>query len=1528
MRKVFLCGFIYSVVLIISTYAQQIYINEFMAGNTSTYADMVDFSDFADWIELYNNESFDVDLEGYFISDSKWDTLRWEFPENSIIGAKSYLIVWADGADAYPGIVFSTPFTNNHKATSGYHTNFKLSQDGERISLHNPNGVIMDHIEFGPQLDDVSYGRKPDGGINWYFFSSPTPDTSNSTEGITNLAYTGIPEFSLEGGWYASPQMVSISTSLVNVQIRYTTNGAIPDIYSPVYSGPFYLTTTTVIKARIFQQGKLPGKTITHTYFINEPGYELPVMAYSADPYYLWDVYKGIYTNILKQKEIPVTLEYFDKDLNKGFTVNAGSRIGGRNIWRFAQKPLSIYLRSKYGDDEIKYPLFSERSFGTYGQLMLRNAGDDWERAFFRDALMQHFLVGRMDNGIQAYEPVNLYLNGEYWGLINIREKFDDLYFANNYFIAQNNYDHLKHTYDPWHHFIIEVAEGSRDDYDTLAHFILEQDLSDSENYAYVKSQMDILSYQNWVISEVFMVNTSWPWNHEWWRANIGKDTRWKWMVVDYDRGFDMNRFYREVLNDFTTTERAYLVPPIFMHLLENEEFKQDFIARYTTHIYTTFRKDRVIQLIDSMQEHIRGDLPAHIARWKNDGGIQSIASWEDEVEDMRTFARLRPVAAINELASELELGDSVLISLEVTPTHSGNIYINDIQVTDSNFSNYYFKNTETRVKAVAIPGITFTGWSGSYSSAQQEIELDLSDDISLVASFENTDENMLPDTIRKDTLLFLENSPYISFGDIIVNPNVTLEIEPGVEIRMTEKAGLYVFGNLITQGTLEQPVVIEPNYQAGAEQWGAICFENATDTSFLNYLILSDATKGRDPYKHIAAIASYESDLIMDGIQIKEIYTMPVFTQYGHIELKNSHLHSYATCDLINVKYANYALVENCDLQGNNAFDTDAIDYDQISNGIIRNNYIYDFIGYNSDGIDIGESSENVLIKGNTIKHITDKGISVGQASTVTVDKNIIAWCNQGVGIKDFNSYAQINNTTFYRNNTGIACFEKNFLAGGGGAQVNNSIFADSRDVAVYTDDKSSIYTAYSLTNTGELGGTSNLTALPGFINSAAFNFNLLEESPCIDAGNPTMQKDPDGSRADIGARYFISSVASDLIINEINYKDNSTGLWIEIYNPAGSDIDLTGWKLENGSDSTYTFENNEVINAYSYLVICSNVLNFESKYPEVIGSVGDCKFTFLDSTETLLLKDQSDITIDSVSFAKTDPWPLITGDEASISLVKPYLDNELAENWKSVTDVSPTPGSKNRFDRLFENIFINEFMAINDDLLRDKDNDYNDWIELYNANDYPVNMAGMYISNSFGKPMKYRIPDTDTAAATTIPAHGYLLLWADNETYEGIFHTNFKLDGESDQILIVQPNGIDIIDSISYTNQHSVFSFGRYPDGQAHWKFMTITPKATNLGGTTGAIEHSVITAIDAIVYPNPSRGSINIQGNTSQAEEINMKVFSITGQIMMNKVITKNHSYFETSLDLSFLKEGIYFIKISNPEFSVTKKIILMN
>ncbi|MCK5148127.1 CotH kinase family protein, partial [bacterium] len=1135
----------------LSAQGKQIFINEFLASNTTINPDNHDFDDYSDWLEIYNAEDQSVDLSGYFITDNLNNPTKWQIPDGAVINAKGFLLFWADGYDEVPGKIYTRPDgTKDDFITKYFHLNFKFSRAGEEIGIFSPDTVLIDSVTFGIQVQDISYGRKPDGGSSWYYFGEPTPETSNMFEGTLNFEYASVSVFTPQGGFYSSGQAVSLSTGSPSAIIRYTMDGSRPGSTSPEFTSDIILNSTTVLRARVFDVDKLPGSIVTQTYVVDE-NITLPVISIAAYPETLFDNDKGIYSNMLKNREIPISFEFFEPDGTPGFNIDAGLRITGQASFQYPQKPMTIYARDRFGVEEINYQLFPDRDISKYTNIYLRNSGTaDNRHSLFRDALQHSLVINQMDIDCQAYRPAKTFINGEYWGIYNIREKLNTEYIASHHNVDPNNLDYLEFEFEE----TPVVIEGDPDNYYSLVNFMENNDLKLPDNYDYIASQIDINEFINYQITEIFCDNINWPsTNMRWWRERQN-NSKWRWVLLDMDYGFgftkDEGTYYFSSFYTNNTLELAVSAQGtwsenhpastfVFRMLIENEKFKNEFIQRFAGYLNTTLHEDRVLYIVDSLKTQIFTEMPLHIDRWDDnpeellygDPSIPDMDTWQEAVELMRQFAINRPSHQRQHIIDFFNLNGTAKLTLNISDSDHGRVLISNIDMEDG-YSGPHYRDVPIQFKAIPNVGYRFVRWQGLSSSTSDSISVVMTGNASITAMFEVSGDNMLPTSISADLELTSANSPYLASGDVTVNAGAELLIQSGVEIHMPESASININGSIMIEGSANSPVLIKPNTNSGVSEWGALCLDNASDSSSISHLIIESATHGADAENQMGAISANNSTLTIDNVRI-ENSDFPIFVKYGKVEIRNCILHSDKICDLINVKYATYALVENCDLRGNISYDTDAVDYDQIENGIIRGNRIYNFYGVNSDGIDLGEKSTNILIENNLIFNITDKGISIGQESTANVMGNVIVNCAQGVGIKDEGSYASIDGNTFYGNDFSIASFEKNIGVGGGSADAVNNIFSNSIRSTFFQDDLSTLDITYSLSDTDSLDGVGNVYADP----LMGRNFRLLSNSPAINAGSPGSSIDPDGSTRDLGAYYYNSTENVYVIINEIHY-------------------------------------------------------------------------------------------------------------------------------------------------------------------------------------------------------------------------------------------------------------------------------------------------------------------------------------------------------------------------------------------------------
>ena len=1047
-------------------------------------------------------------------------------------------------------------------------TSSDLSFDLGLSGSSHTGSTTVDSVTYIQQVADISYGRDITTPTLWKSFATATPGTANTSASVNDLRVKGnAVTISLAAGLYSTPQSVTLTSP--TGQVRYTLDGSTPHSSSTLYSGPINITTTKVLRAQCYETGKAPGPITTRTYLIGETQGSLPYVSVVADPETLFGNTIGIYTNqhetttgnyglkdVYKGKDAPGHVEFFPAGGAAGFRANCGIRIGGENNWVHPQKALNISVQGKYGDDEIKYDLFPGSQLPIHNAFTLRDGGDNWELDMLRDCLFPKLAAGRLAVDTADYRPSVVFINGAYYGIHDIRQRWDETWFGQKYHLAADKIDHLLYGHVESSSVSLGGAKGSSADWLELMAFLNTADLTTNTNWAFVESKIDTDSFMDFVISESYSNNISWLHNREFWKEKKA-GAKWKWFLTDMDRTFFTDTL-TGVLADMLATD------DVLKRLKLNIGFKQRLAQRYAAHMAGTFQPTRVQTIISQLDNEVSAEIPRHVSRWAPSG--TTVAVRASNIQQIKDYATQRSANFNTELTSQLGIGTAVNFTLGVNNPAQGRVLIQGIPVDPSTFR--MFPNIPFSLKAEPAPGYLFSGWTGATGS--DFIYLTLTAPQSVTANFIASGEHVLGGTLSVNTTLSLTDSPYTLSSDLVVPPGITLTISAGVTLQMPLLRNLRVQGILNINGTTLQPVHITGR---NGERWGGISLEDASGPSNLAHLIIRGATKGYDPLLYDHAITGHNATVTGDFIDITAC-DLTFYTYGGSCTLRDSIFHSAYTGDGIHVKKG-AAVIQRCTLLGNNAPDTDAIDFDGVSNGLIEDCKIYRFQGSNSDGIDIGEACNNILIRGNVIYYNSDKGVSVGQGSSVTLSKNLIVGCTLGVGIKDLGSSATIDQTTFASCATGVAVYEKNFGSGGGSAVITNSIISKATTPPVTVDSYSTATASYCLSDTTAILGTNHLLADPLFMSPVLLNFQLQATSPALNSGDPTHALDADGSIVDRGAAHIYSpfnypyTLGETVVINEVLANSSTGGDWIELHNRTASPVNIGGWFLsDSGAD------------------------------------------------------------------------------------------------------------------------------------------------------------------------------------------------------------------------------------------------------------------------------------------------------------------------------------------------------------------------
>ncbi|MCH8330459.1 MAG: lamin tail domain-containing protein [Bacteroidetes bacterium] len=471
-RKLFL---LLSLIICFTLFSNaQVVINEYSCSNISHLAD--NYGEFEDWIELYNTGGTTVNLGGYYLSDKANNPTKWQIP-NVSIAPGDHKVFYTSGRDAVVGLF--------------YHTNYKMRQTKpEYIMFSDPGGVIIDSIQLTPNQIDHSRGRTTDGDTTWSVFSKPTPDASN-TNGKNDYALK--PIFSLAAGFYPSTQTITLNTTQPNSEIRYTLNGNIPNDTSFLYTGPITISQTKIVRARTISTDTniLHSFAENNTYFINVT-HTLPVISAASpdfnDLFNLWFV-----------DEVMSTFEYFDTSGTLITELDGDFRSHGNDSWAFAQKGIRFYARDQYGyDHTVKHQIFPAKDRDKFDVVIFRNAGsDNYPGAGFSGRPSCHLRDGfcqslsqkykfRLDE--RSYQPCILYLNGQYWGLYEMRERIDADFTKYYYDQPKDSIDMLEY----WGG--LEVRFGSDTGWIFLANFMKNNNLAVQSNYDWVAKRLNIKS--------------------------------------------------------------------------------------------------------------------------------------------------------------------------------------------------------------------------------------------------------------------------------------------------------------------------------------------------------------------------------------------------------------------------------------------------------------------------------------------------------------------------------------------------------------------------------------------------------------------------------------------------------------------------------------------------------------------------------------------------------------------------------------------------------------------------------------------------------------------------------------------------------------------------------------------------------------------------------------------------------------------------------------------------------------------------
>lgn len=678
----------------------QVIINEYSCSNLAGYTDS--YGEREDWVELLNMTGAPIDLTGYYFSDNSSNLLKWQIPSGTV-PANGYLMVIPSGRGTVNG--------------NEVHPNFNLSQtQNEWIILTNTLGNVVDSIRIVHKTQaNHSVGRQTNAAAAWKLFTTPTPGAANT--GFVEF-YEPTPVMSLAPGFYAGAQSVTITCSDPTATIRYTTNGSAPTAASTAYTGPVNIASTTVLRAAAFGTN-LPSFNATNTYFINVT-HTVPVVSVCGS-----QVFDLVSNGNQGGGNRIGAFELFEQD---GTYIDEGEghfNKHGNDSWAYPQRGFDFIMRDQFGyNDDVDHLIFPNDTDRTdFQRLILKpGASDNYpfeDGAHIRDAFVHTLSIrANMILDERTWRPCVVYLNGQYWGVYEIREKADDHDYTNYYYDQDKfNLQYLKTWGGTWEEY---GAPNAQSDWDALVNFIMSNNMAPGPDFDYVKGELKWASLCDYFMFNSYVVNQDWlNWNTAWWRGMnpVGEKVKWRYTLWDMDATFGHYINYTGIPDPTANADpcNAENLPDpggqghtdILEKLInENPIVEQYYVTRYIDLVNTHFSCDYMNQLLDSMVNLLTPEMAAHCTRW---GG--SVGGWQGNVQDLRDFIDLRCLALEQGMIDCYDLTGPYPVTFDVSPTASGTIKVNSIWAPTYPWTTEYFGGIQTNTIAQPIAGYMFDHW-------------------------------------------------------------------------------------------------------------------------------------------------------------------------------------------------------------------------------------------------------------------------------------------------------------------------------------------------------------------------------------------------------------------------------------------------------------------------------------------------------------------------------------------------------------------------------------------------------------------------------------------------------------------------------------------------------------------------------------------------------------------------------------------------------------------------------------------------
>lgn len=680
---------------------------------------------------------------------------------------------------------FTVPTPGVSNATPGYTEILKRPDFSASGGFYDTAfNLVISHEDTTVQIIYTLDGSEPrednfDGTVYHYKLSYPQDPGDPFGPMLTDTFFTKL---------YESPIPITDQSGKPNDLSLITTTW---------HENPTYFPTDTVFKgvvvrARAIKAGALASPIKTRTFFVTPEGgakYDLPVISFTTQENYLFDYYEGLYVagadfddwrttypnywvhggrpaNYNREGnewEYPAYLELFEPgQTGSAISQNVGFRMHGAYALANPMKTFRIYARDLYGPPTLNHQIFPELPYDNYKRILIRNSGQDFfsnmvptnmPKTMMKGGTVQSLVSGlRFDT--QAYRPCIVFINGEYWGIQNLRERYDKYYLERVYGIDPNNIDYLEEDG--------AISEGDDVFYNEMWDFLENHSFGNQANFDWMETRIDMENFMDYQIANIFLRNLDWPGNNlSFWRlrtpqydpeAPYGHDGRFRWLMYDMDiaisgmwtnESYTYNALERALDSSGTMPGHAEVWATLLLRrMTQNEGFKNNFINRFADLLNTTFLSENFLSLIAEKKQAIAPEIQDMRDRWNYPDDVQS---WEENVAVIEEFAAKRPAYQRQHIMEQFGIADTLFLTLDVSNDSAGYIRVNTINVKPGTsgvndpaypWTGIYFEGIPIELEAVANNGWAFSHWVGASSAGTSTIQLTPTGNTSLTAVF------------------------------------------------------------------------------------------------------------------------------------------------------------------------------------------------------------------------------------------------------------------------------------------------------------------------------------------------------------------------------------------------------------------------------------------------------------------------------------------------------------------------------------------------------------------------------------------------------------------------------------------------------------------------------------------------------------------------------------------------------------------------------------------------------------------------